>query len=157
MMPLAEPPQGADSAGYVPYAVSVGICYALNVLCLILAVHWLATALETAAGFAQAGLRWSRRWWILRTLPVVVCIPPIGHTLNRGQTNLLMLMLVSGLIAGLMTGRRFRAGLCLAAAVCVKVFPAFLFLVPLWRRAGRCLPGCALALLFRPLFIPPPP
>src|SRR5260370_24585629 len=38
MMPLADPPQGADSAGYVPYAVSVGICYALNVLCLLLAV-----------------------------------------------------------------------------------------------------------------------
>jgi hypothetical protein len=154
MMPLADPPQGADSSGYVPYSVSVGICYALNVLCLILAMHWLATALESAAGFTQAGLRWSRRWWVLRTLPVIACIPPIGHTLNRGQTNLLMLMLVSGLMAGLMTGRRFRAGICLAAAVCIKVFPAFLFLVPLWRRDGRCLAGCAVGLLFGLLLIP---
>jgi len=154
MIPLADPPQGTDRSGYAPYALSVGICYALNVLCLILAVHWLATALETAAGFTQRALRWSRRWWVLRTLPVVVCLPPIGHTLNRGQTNLLLLMLVSGLIALLVTGRRFRAGLCLAAAVCIKVFPAFLFLVPLWRRDGRCLAGCAVGLLFGLLLIP---
>ena len=154
MMPLADPPRDADASGYLPYAVSVGICYVFNVLCLVLAVHWLASALEKAARIDQTGLRWSRRWWLLRTTPVLFCLTTIGHTLNRGQVNILVLMLISGLIAGLMTGRRFAAGLCLAAAICVKVFPAFLILVPLWRRDGRCLTGCAAGLLIGLLLIP---
>ena len=154
MMPLADPPRGADTTGYVPYAVSAGICYLLNVLCLVLGVHWLASALEASAGIDQSGLRGSRRWWLLRTTPIVVCIPTIGHTLNRGQTNIVLLMLVCGLIAGLMSGRRFRAGLCVAVAICIKVFPAFLLLVPLWRRDGRCLAGTAVGLLVGLLLIP---
>src|SRR5215831_460332 len=27
MSPLADPPPGSDTTGYVPYAVSVGVCY----------------------------------------------------------------------------------------------------------------------------------
>ncbi len=154
MMPLADPPVGSDAAGFLPYSVSVGICYALNLLCLVLAVHWVVTALESAAGFSQVSLRWSRRWWILRTVPVVVCLSTIGHTLMRGQTNVLLLMLICGLIAGLMTGRRFGAGLCLAAAICIKIFPAFLLVVPLWQRDRRCLTGCAVGLLCGLLLIP---
>jgi hypothetical protein len=154
LTPLADPPRGADAAGYVPYAVSVGVCYALNILWLAIGVHWLSTALESAAGLDERALRWSRRWWILRTTPVLVCLSTIGHTLSRGQTNLLLLMLVSGLAAGLMTGRRFRAGLCLAGAVCIKIFPAFLLLVPLWRRDGRCLAGAGVGLLVGLLLVP---
>ncbi len=154
MMPLADPPRGADTTGFVPYAVSAGICYALNVFCLIVGVHWLASALESSAGRDPKSLRWSRRWWLLRTTPIVVCLSTIGHTLNRGQTNIVLLMLVCGLIAGLMTGRRFRAGVCLAAAICIKVFPAFLLLVPLWRRDRRCLAGTAYGLLVGLLLIP---
>ena len=150
MMPLADPPREADAAGYVPYAVSAGVCYALNVLWLVLGVHWLASALESTAPCAAT----TRRWWLLRTLPIFVCLTTIGHTLNRGQTNVLLLMLVCGLIAGLITGRRFRAGLFLAGAICLKVFPAFLLLVPLWRRDARCLAGCIVGLFCGLLVIP---
>src|SRR5204863_4452802 len=51
--PLADPPGGADRSGMVPFAVSVAICYALNLVCLGLAVHCLALVLEeTTPGLA---------------------------------------------------------------------------------------------------------
>jgi hypothetical protein len=48
--------------------------------------------------------------------------------------------------AALARGRNVRAGLWLAAAICLKVIPAFLVLYPLWRRNLRCLGGCVLGL-----------
>src|SRR5262249_28672826 len=71
---------------------------------------------------------------------------PILHTLMRGQVNLFVLLLLCGLIACLIRRQALRAGLCLAGAVCLKVIPGYLLLVPLWRRDGRCLAGCALGL-----------
>src|SRR5437588_359272 len=65
MAPLADPPAGADSAGYVPFAWSVAICYVLNLGSLFLAVHLLASALEATADddtFAVQRPR-HRRWW----------------------------------------------------------------------------------------------
>src|SRR5262249_25022464 len=145
MAPLADPPQGADATGYVPYAVSVAVVYALNLLFLALAVHWLAGALERA-GPGRMPARGGRRWWLLRVGPVLVCLPPVGHTLMRGQANLLLLALICGMIAAAVHGRRFLAGVSLAGAICLKIFPAFLLLYPLWRRDGRCLAGCAAGL-----------
>src|SRR5690348_15630646 len=114
--PLADPPAGADRTDMLPYSVSVALCYALNLFCLAFAVHRLAGALEeTTAG--RLSLSWragSRGWWALRWLPVLACIIPIGHTLMRGQVNLLLLALFAGCLADLLRGRRFRAGLWLA-------------------------------------------
>src|SRR5207248_10948640 len=130
------------------WAVSAAIWYVFNVLCLALAVHWLATALERT--LAVPGLsdqpRGCRRWWALRVLPVLVCLVPVGHTLMRGQVNLQVLALLCGTAAASLRGRPFRAGLWLAGAICVKIIPAFLVLVPLWRRDARLLAGCALGL-----------
>jgi hypothetical protein len=149
MAPLADPPPGADTAGMLPYAWSAAIWYVVNILCLAFAVHWLAGALQRTA--AQAALRvqpiGSRAWWGLRVMPVLVCLVQIGHTLMRGQANLLLLALLCGMAAGLMGGQRFRAGLCLAGMICIKVFPAYLLLYPLWQRDRRCLSGCAVGLL----------
>jgi hypothetical protein len=148
MAPLADPPHGEDAAGFVPYATSVAIVYVLNLVFLALAVHRLAGALEDASpGPSGRWLSWdSRRWWGLRVLPLLVCLTPIGHTLMRGQANLLLLALVCGMISALVRGRRFLAGVSLAGAICLKIFPAFLLLYPLWRRDGRCLAGCAAGL-----------
>ncbi len=147
--PLADPPAGVDRAGMAPWPVSAAIWYVLNVACLVLGVHWLATALERT--LAVPGLRdqprGCRRWWALRVIPVLVCLVPIGHTLMRGQVNLQLLALLCGAAAGLLLGQRFRAGLCLAGMICVKVFPAYLLVYPLWRRDGRCLAGCAAGLV----------
>jgi len=148
MAPLADRPPGVVGGRWVPYAVTVCVFYAVNVLLLALAVHWLAGAIDPDAP------RGTRRWWALRVLPALVCLVPIGHTLNRAQTNILMLTMVCGLIAGLASGRRFAGGLCLAFAACVKVFPAFLVLVPLWRRDGRCLAGFAAGLVVGLALVP---
>jgi hypothetical protein len=156
MTPLADPPSGADASGFTPYSVSVAVVYVLNLLFLALAVHWLAGALEHASGDAAVrSLSWdSRRWWVLRVVPILVCLPPIGHTLMRGQANLLLLALICGLIAASIRGKRFLAGLSLAGAICLKIFPAFLLLYPLWRRDLRCLAGCASGLFLGLAVIP---
>jgi hypothetical protein len=148
MAPLADPPFEADHTGMMPYAVAAGLWYVLNILALALGVHWLASALERTS--ALPALRQqpvgSRGWWVLRVAPVLLCLPMVGHTLMRGQVNLLMLALLCGIGAGLLLGQRFRAGLCLAGMICVKVFPAYLLVYPLWRRDLRCLVGCGAGL-----------
>lgn len=154
--PLADPPAGADHTWMLPYSISVAICYLLNLLFLAFAVHHLARALEqTTAG--RLGLNWpvgSRGWWALRMTPILACVIPIGHTLSRGQVNLLLLALFAGFLADLLHGRHFRAGLWLSGAICVKIIPAYLLLLPLWRRDGRCLAGCAAGLVLGLLVIP---
>jgi hypothetical protein len=56
--------------------------------------------------------------------------------------------------AALIQGRHWQAGFWLAAAICLKVIPAFLLLYPLWRRNLRCLAGCALGLAVGLVLIP---
>jgi hypothetical protein len=162
MAPLADPPDGEDRAGMLPFSVSVAVWYAFSLLCLALAVHWLASATacspnqtlpnaESLSGRASSGTQasqpWgSRRWWALRVIPILACLAPIGHTLARGQVNLLLLALLCGMIAATIRGRRWLAGFCLAGAICLKIFPAFLLVVPIWRRDFRCLGACALGL-----------
>jgi hypothetical protein len=149
MAPLADPPPGSLAPGFVPYPASVAIVYVLNLGWLFLAVHWLAGALERTSRHVTvrnqpAGCR---RWWLLRVVPILVCIVPLGHTLMRGQVNTLLLALVCGSIAATLHGRRFLAGLSLAGAICLKIFPGFLLLLPLCRRDGRCLAGCFVGLV----------
>jgi hypothetical protein len=149
LTPLADPPPGADRSGTLPYPVTVALWYLLSALCLAVGVHLLASALEqTSPDPAVRSQPWGcRRWWALRILPILICLPPIGHTLMRGQVNLLLLLLLCGMAAALLRGQRARAGLWLAGAICLKVIPAYLLLVPLWRRDVRCLAGCALGLV----------
>jgi alpha-1,2-mannosyltransferase len=149
LTPLADPPAGAAHDATLPYPVTVALWYVFNLACLALSAHWLAGLLEEAS--ADPAVRSQpagcRRWWALRTLPVLACLPPVGHTLMRGQVSLLLLLLLSGFAAALFRGRPWRAGLWLAGAICLKVIPALLVLVPLLRRDGRCLAACALGML----------
>jgi alpha-1,2-mannosyltransferase len=153
MAPLADPPAGADRTGMLPFAVSVAACYVLNLLCLALAAHLLARALEKS-GAVPPGTPGGRRWWALRLWPVLVCAIPIGHTLIRGQVNLLILALLCGSLAAVLGRRPFRAGLWLAAAIAIKIIPAFLLVFPLWRRDGRFLAGCAAGLVVALVVVP---
>jgi hypothetical protein len=149
LAPLADPPPGADTAGMLPYWVSVALWYLAGVLCAALAVHWTACALEQ--GSSDPAVReqpWGcQRWWLLRVLPFLICLPAIGHTLMRGQVNLLVLAVLCGMLACLARGWRLGGGLCLAGAICLKIIPGFLLLYPVWRRDGRCLAGVALGLV----------
>ncbi len=133
----------------LPFAVTVGLWYVFSVLCLALAVHLVASALEATALLPELcnPPRGSRRWWALRIIPVLVGLPGIGGTLARGQVNLLLLLLLCGMIAAAVRGRRGHAGLWLAGAICLKVIPAYLLVYPLWRRDWRWLAGCGAGLV----------
>src|SRR5262245_42141990 len=111
MVPLADPPRGEDTAGMTPYSVSVALWYLFSVLCLIVAVHALARALEEKSPDEDLRQqpRGCRRWWALRFWPILICIAPIGATLMRGQVNTFVLALLCGLLAGLIRGANFRA------------------------------------------------
>jgi hypothetical protein len=156
MTPLADPPDEAERDGMLPFAWSVRIWYLFSVLCLGLALNWLATALEES--FADPSIsgqaRGCRRWWSLRVLPLVACLPPVAQTLMRGQVNLLLLAILCGMAAAAVRGQSWRAGLWLAGAICLKIIPAFLILYPLWRRDYRWLGGCALGLLVGLALVP---
>jgi hypothetical protein len=156
LVPLADPPFGCDRSGMVPFAVSVSIWYAFSLLCLFGAVHWMAGTLEqTSADPAVRSLpAGCRRWWALRAWPVLACLPPVGHTLMRGQVNLLLLLLICGMAVAVLRGRSWQAGFWLAGAICLKIIPAFLLVYPLWRRDLRCLAGCALGLILGLIVVP---
>jgi hypothetical protein len=143
LTPLADPPKIADHAGYVPYAVSVAICYLISVFSLFAGAHVLANALEGRV-FADGQAVYCRRWWFLRLWPVLICFLPIGHTLMRGQANVIVLAMLCAAMAGWIRGLRFRAGLWLSFAICIKVIPVYLLVYPLWQRDGRALGGVAI-------------
>src|SRR5262245_47643508 len=130
---------GAPPSPHVPYAAPVAIFYLFNLGCLVVAVGLVRVALRDEE---HSGLPRGHQY-----LPLLLCAPAIGLTLARGQVQLLLLVLLAGFFAGLVRGKRFVAGLCLAGAICLKIFPAYLLLVPLVRRDGRCLAGCVVGLL----------
>lgn len=146
MTPLANPPPSDDRSGMLPFPVSVAIWYGLSLAFLILGVNWLAGAIEKTSPWFQDQPRYCRRWWGLRVLPILACLLPVGHTLMRGQVNLLLLALLCGMAAATLRHRSHLAGWFLAGAICLKVIPAFLLLFPMWRRDGRSLAGCGLGL-----------
>lgn len=156
LAPLADAPAAATRAGLLPYAVSVGIWYGLSLVFLALAVHWLASAVEQTSRDPETrwSLRGSRRWWALRVLPVLACLPAIGASLVRGQVDALLLLLLCGMTAACLRGRSGQAGVWLAGAISLKVIPAYLLLYPLWRRDGRWLAGTAAGLVAFLILIP---
>jgi hypothetical protein len=79
-----------------------------------------------------------------------LCLGGIGFTLGRGQVNVLVVWLAAGLFAAAVRGRAVAAGVWLAAAVCLKVIPAYLALFNLvrgeWKAALGLLAGSAVLL-----------
>jgi hypothetical protein len=147
LAPFADAPPGQPQPLAVPYAASVALWYMASVVAICLAVHWLATALSLTSGYGKD-------WWALRLIPVLILLPAIARTLARGQVNLFVVALLAGWIAGVLRGQRFRAGLFLAGAICIKVIPALLLIHPVWRRDRRCLLGTACGLLLGLAVIP---
>jgi hypothetical protein len=144
MGPFADPPVGGANVAALPYSVSVVAWYLVGVGAMLVAVHLLATAVETA--LLQPPRRLGHAWWGLRLGPLLLALPAAGRTLARGQVNTVVLALLAGWLCGMVCGRRITGGLCLAFAICIKVVPAFLLLHPLWRRDRRVLAGCAVGL-----------
>lgn len=152
LAPLAEPANHPRQPGYLPFGWSVAIWYVFSCVCLFAASHLLANAIERDSNnpseFGQ------RRWWALRVWPILLTLPGIGGTLSHGQVNLLLLLLLAGTIAAAMSAQRIRAGLWLAAAATLKVFPAFMLLAPVLWRDRRWLGGFALGCIGLLIVIP---
>ena len=140
----------------VPYEVSIGLWFLFSLGCLIWATHRLAGALEEHASDPRlpAQPRYCRRWWALRVAPVLICLLPIGHTLQRSQVNLLILALLCAMIASFIRRQSFRAGLWLSVACAIKVIPLFLVLYPVLKRDWRCLKGWCLGMFITIVAIP---
>jgi hypothetical protein len=169
MVPLADPPPGAagHTNGGLPAWARMALLYLFNLGCLVAAVRLFVGCLARRGGkfpnlpiepeknrqVANLPPQQSRRLHLI-VWPVAVCLPAIGLTLVRGQVDLLLLLLLAGFTAGLASGRRFTAGMCLAGAISLKIIPLFLLLLPLWRRDWRCLGGCAAGLVLGLWLIP---
>jgi len=155
MIPLADPPAHVSRAGYVPFAFSVGLWYVVCLACLGWGGHAMANACQRAwnASFSQ----FSRGWWALRMVPLLVCLPGIGSDLARGQVNMLVLLLLGLMIASAMRGTSQgsrRAGIFLGVAICLKVIPVFFLIYPLWRRDWRWLSTSAVVVVVGLFAIP---
>jgi uncharacterized membrane protein len=72
----------------------------------------------------------------------------------RGEVNLLLLALLCAWVVAMQRDRPLRAGAWLAAAICLKVIPVFLLLLPLWRRNAKVVVGCIVGLIAGMLVIP---
>jgi hypothetical protein len=156
MAPLADPPPGASTVRSVPFAFTVGIWYVLSVGLAFLGIHTLANALTDSSPqlTKTIGAKGSRGWWALRVIPLLACLLYMGHALVIGQINVLWMALTCWTCAAILRGKRFKAGLLLALAICVKVIPALLILYPLWRRDRRCLAGATSGLVLGLVVVP---
>jgi hypothetical protein len=156
MAPFADPPADADRTGMLPYPVALGLWYGAGWVCLFAAVHMLAGALEETVPDPRVcnQSRYCERWWAIRMLPILICLLPIGRDLARGQVGMVLLLLICGSAAAMLRGQRLRAGLWLAGAICLKIIPALLLLVPLQRRDVRMLSGCLVGLVIGLILIP---
>ncbi|HVX11663.1 MAG TPA: glycosyltransferase family 87 protein [Pirellulales bacterium] len=155
LAPLADAPAGVPRDGLLPYSATIICWYFVNLVCLVLAAHWLASALEEQfPRWSSPSWHGSRGWWGLRLWPFLSCLPTIGHTLIRGQVGILLLLFLSGMIAAAVRRRSWQAGGWLACAICLKVIPALLVFYPLFRRDTKFLGGCAAGLLVGLVIVP---
>jgi hypothetical protein len=156
MTPFADAPAGMDHSGELPYPVSIGLWFLINLAALVLAVHWLVTTVERGSPdpWVRNTPRGCQAWWRRRMLPVLLCLPPAAHSLMRGQVNLVVLLMYTGMIVNHCAGRRFKAGLFLAIPMSIKVIPTFLLVYPLWRRDFRMLAGVVAALMVTLVLLP---
>jgi hypothetical protein len=138
MIPLADPPAGTVAVA-IPFPALVGVWYVINTGFLLVGIHLFALAVAPGD---PAG---SRRWWALRVTPFLVCLPAIGSTMMQGQVTPLLFILIawSAYLAG--RGQGVMSGLMITAAACIKLFPALLFLWPLWQFGRRAMRGALVA------------
>lgn len=149
--PFADPPDGVEPCLSPPFAVSVSIWYAFNVILLFYGIHQIASIFEIGEPREH---RMNRRWWSLRIVPLLVCLPCVGSSLNQGQvTPLLFAMIASG-IAAIGRSQNFMAGLWIALAASAKIYPAFLIIGLIYRKNGLALVGILVGLFLGIIALP---
>lgn len=137
------------------FAITAGIWYLLSLLALAVSVRVLSgTLLPINSRTAPSPPAAVSPAWILQLLPILVSLHCLGRELQLGQVDLFVLALLSFTIASAVAGQSVRAGLWLAAAICLKGMPLVLLLYPLWRRDWRWLLSCAIGLVLGLIVIP---
>jgi hypothetical protein len=82
-----------------------------------------------------------------QTLTILLSLVPVVGDLQHGNVNLFILFLTAAALTAFSRKRDFLAGLLLALAVACKVTPALFIPYFLWKRAWRCLAGCAVGVV----------
>ncbi len=137
MGPFANPlPGHAQPAWALPFTASVAVWYLINAVCLLLALHVWANALERHRPVqANGGLLQSP--WALRLGPLLALLPFIGDGLARGQPAPVLLFLIVVYFALYAENRVAAASFAFSLAITVKVFPIVLAIFPFLRRDWR--------------------
>jgi hypothetical protein len=137
MGPFANAPPGYPQPSWaLPYPAAIAVWYLINALCLLLALHVWANALErywplqTRPGLLQNA-------WALRFGPLLALLPFVGDGLARGQPAPVMLFLIVAYLALYAENRVAGAAFAFSLAISIKVFPVMLVVFPLLRRDWR--------------------
>ena len=134
----------------------VAIWYITSLLLVFLSAHLLACALEGSRWRnpppIDAGRR--RRWWVLRLVPLGLCLASFGTELSRGQVDVLMLAAISCAVYFAASRREFSFGLLLAVPAAIKLFPPLILLYPVWRRNWQMLTGLMVGLALALVILP---
>ncbi len=127
----------------------IAIWYLINVFLIGSAAHTVACALEKTALSDPPPLdrKQRRDWWLLRTLPLLVCIGSLLTELSRGQVDVLMLAAIAWGLYFATRGQESKSGFCLAIPATIKLFPVLLLGYPLWRGRWRMLAAACAALV----------
>ncbi|MGO9048815.1 MAG: glycosyltransferase family 87 protein [Xanthobacteraceae bacterium] len=134
MGPFANPlPDHPQPWLALPFPAAVAVWYLINVVCLLLALHVWANAVERSRPIeAKAG--YLQRHWALTLGPLMALLPFIGDGLARGQPTPVLLLLIVLFLALYVEKRVAAASFAFSLAVTIKIFPVMLFVIPLLRR-----------------------
>lgn len=148
MVPLADAPAGVSREGLLPYPVTVALWTLLNFVLLGRMAHVLAClALPNEP-------RGSRRWWYARLLPFDFAVAGLLYSIGFGQVNVVLVWLLVEMLRCSVRSKGWQSGLWLAAAMTMKVIPAYILLFPLLRRDPKALGGTAIGLALGLVVIP---
>ncbi len=160
--PFAGKPGGMDavappiSGPFAPYPVAIMLWYVFSVLCAAMSIELLARAL--IRGSPDSRVRTitpaSGGWWAVRIWPLFMILPDLLSTLSRGQINTVVLACICAGVYALSRGQRFRGGLAIGAAACIKIIPGVLLFDLLLRRGSRAVIGSVAAALAIMVLVP---
>jgi hypothetical protein len=134
MGPFANPiPDHPQPWWALPFPAAVAAWYLINVLCLLLALHVWANALERyRPSEAKAGFFQSH--WALLFGQLIALLPFVGDGLARGQPTPVLLLLIVVFLARYVENRVAAASFAFSLAVAIKIFPLVLAVIPFLRR-----------------------
>lgn len=111
----------------LPYADAVCVWNCLSLLALAVSLLWL---------FRRLGISFTA-WSVFPTVTILLLSNPLRQQVNHGQFNLLLLLLFLAIWLTSRVGQQRLAGVLLAVATAVKLFPGLIFVYFALRREWR--------------------